>query len=186
MHPFCLFKLLQECLFSSSGLVHSAKEERRVDARDAPFVRRNSLNGGLGEVSNSAGLVSAGTLGPAVLGGYSESAIVNDEQSGFTEKTRRDLQEGLMTFFEQEDPSRRGVIEYSKVIASLNSLCFRLTFVFFQYRTLVVDHLDKSGLGVNEQLKLLLLSVVAEMDTNDGVIYYDAVGDAGFLPVVFL
>ncbi len=57
---------------------------------------------------------------------------------------------------------------------------------FVQYRTLVVDHLDKSGLAVNEQLKLLLLSVVAEMDTNDGVIYYDAVGDAGFLPVVFL
>ena len=136
MYPFCLFKLLQECLFSSSGLVHSAKEERRVDARDAPFVRRNSLNGGLGEVSNSAGLVNAGTLGPAVLGGYSsaaaqsESAIVNDEESGFTEKTRRDLQEGLMTFFEQEDPSRQGVIEYSKVSAPLNSLCFRLTFVF--------------------------------------------------------
>ena len=150
------------------------------------------MNGGLGEVSNSAGLVNAGTLGPAVLGSYrsaaaqSESAIVNDEESGFTEKTRRDLQEGLITFFEQEDPSRRGVIEYSKVIASLNSLCFRLTIVFFQYRTLVVDHLDKSGLGVNEQLKLLLLSVVAEMDTNDGVIYYDAVGDAGFYPVVFL
>jgi hypothetical protein len=48
----------------------------------------------------------------------------------------------------------------------------------------VTDHLDNSGLffglGVNERLKLLLLSVA----NMDGVIYYDAVGQAGVYPVV--
>ncbi len=52
-----------------------------------------------------------------------------------------------------------------------------------KYRTLVTDHLDNSGLGVDERLKILLLSVVEEKDTMDGVIYYDAVGQAGVYPV---
>jgi hypothetical protein len=54
-----------------------------------------------------------------------------------------------------------------------------------KYRTLVTDHLDNSGLGVDERLKILLLSVVEEKDTMDGVIYCEAVGQAGVYPVVF-
>ena len=49
-----------------------------------------------------------------------------------------------------------------------------------------MHHLDNSVLGVNERLKLLLLSVVEEKDTMDGVMYCDAVGEAGSHPVVFI
>ncbi len=93
------------------------------------------MNSGDGWVANSAALVDVGTLGAANDRVHSaiaqrESSIVSDEEPAVTEKSSKDLQEGLMAFFEQEDPSKLGVIEYSKVSASLNSPCFRLTIVF--------------------------------------------------------
>ncbi len=173
-------------------MVYPANEERVVHSgRAEQFDGRNSLNSKAGWVANSAALVDVGTRGPASHGVHTaaaqrESATVSAEESSFTETSRKDLQEGLIAFFEQEDTSRLGVIEYSKASASLISLRFRLITVLFQYRTLVMHHLDNSGLGVNERLKLLLLSVVEEKDTMDGVMYCDAVGEAGSYPVVFI
>jgi hypothetical protein len=117
-------------------LVYSANEGRIAHSNRArKFDGGNNLNSGDGWVANSAALVDVGTLGAANDRVHSaiaqrESSIVSDEEPAVTEKSSKDLQEGLMAFFEQEDPSKLGVIEYSKVSASLNSPCFRLTIVF--------------------------------------------------------
>jgi hypothetical protein len=140
-----LFKLGQECLFSSSGLIDS--EQEKVAARK--FVHRSqfssdhrsNMNSLISEVTNSAGLVVVGSApdsscGPEMHGVFNaatqrESGIADDEEdSVMNEKSRKDLQEALVMFFEQEDPGRGGVIESSKASSSSNSFCFRLIIAF--------------------------------------------------------
>ncbi len=111
------------------------------------------MNSGAGWVANSAALVDVGTLGAANDGLHSaiaqrESSIVSDEEPAATEKSSKDVQEGLMTFFEQEDPRRLGVIEYSKVSASLISPYFRLTIVFLSTGRLSPIILTTAGLAL--------------------------------------
>jgi hypothetical protein len=135
-------------------LVYSANEEHIVhSSRARKFDGRNSLNSGAGWVANSAALVDVGTLGAANDGFHSaiaqrESSIVSDEEPAVTEKWSKGLQEGLMAFFEQEDPRRLGVIEYSKVSVSLNSPYFRLTIVFLSTGRLSPTILTKAGLAL--------------------------------------
>ncbi len=57
--------------------------------------------------------------------------------------------------------------------------------LLFQFKTLVIDQLDKSGLAVTEHLKLLLLSVVAGQFDDDSVNYRNAVGEAGLYRMAF-
>lgn len=105
---------------------------------------------------------------------------LGEEEVVINGKTLRDIQEGLLSFFQQADPTGAGVLDHAQASeASVGTICFRLLIFCFQFELLVVEELEKSGLDVSEQLQLLLLSV-AEEQADGSVIYSDAIVDAGW------
>ncbi len=92
------------------------------------------------EVANSAVLVVVGSSpdsscesamhGVTNSATHRELATADEEESMTNEKSRKDLQEALVMFFELEDPGRGGVIETSKVSLSLNLFCYWLVIAF--------------------------------------------------------
>jgi len=84
---------------------------------------------------------------------------LGEEEVVINGKTLRDIQESLLSFFQQADPTGSGVLEHS------------------QFELLVCEQLEASGLDVTFQLQQLLLSV-AEEQADGSIIYSDAIVDA--------
>jgi Ca2+-binding EF-hand superfamily protein len=102
---------------------------------------------------------------------------LGEEEVVINGKTLRDIQEGLLSFFQQADPTGSGVLEHSQVISPAQRVVSRLTSVS-QFEILVCEQLEASGLDVSHQLQQLLLSV-AEEQADGSVIYSDTIVDAG-------
>jgi Ca2+-binding EF-hand superfamily protein len=102
---------------------------------------------------------------------------LGEEEVVINGKTLRDIQESLMSFFQQADPTGSGVLQQSQV-RRLSNFSFMFLIPSFQFEILVCDQLEASGLEVTEQLQLLLLSV-AEEQADGTIVYSDAIVDAG-------
>jgi Ca2+-binding EF-hand superfamily protein len=109
---------------------------------------------------------------------------LGEEEVVINGKTLRDIQESLLSFFQQADPTGSGVLEHSQVILPAQFVVFWLT-PASQFEILVCEQLETSGLDVSHQLQQLLLTV-AEEQADGNVIYSDTIVDAGSSPLALL
>jgi hypothetical protein len=144
-------------------------------------------NGACSTLANTAGLVSVQSSECSIdlaTRGVSEEAedvasFKSDvEDFGINCNTHQVLQDGLILCFERADASRRGVLQRHVVSVPSQEFFIGLMTLVVQYDQVVWEQLDGSGLGIPENLKLLLVPVAVEQDDGN-IVYRDAVVEAG-------